>query len=279
MLYTIYFLFKKNYIVFCCILVYLYLYLTPFLNMFYTKTDVMRIKWYINYISFGNSISKTIKAYDNIIINNPIHIKKEKFNLILMNHNSILDNFILSKLLENSDFTWNDLRTVSRISSRKIQNSTLKLHGSLLVSQNLKNDVSTFRTIRNKWKTSKDTVQIILFPEGIIYQESTYNSQTAVSKDKYKNLLSPKIGIYNILLENFKDEIRYIYDITAVYISNGERVLGELAILDALTKNTLKIYVDIKEYKLEDIVYNDNWLFERWKEKDLWIENTLMCPK
>ena len=30
---------------------------------------------------------------------------------------------------------------------------------------------------------------------------------------------------------------------------------------------------------LEDIVYNDNWLFERWKEKDLWIENTLMCPK
>uniref|UniRef100_A0A6C0EJI8 Phospholipid/glycerol acyltransferase domain-containing protein n=1 Tax=viral metagenome TaxID=1070528 RepID=A0A6C0EJI8_9ZZZZ len=247
--------------------------------MFYTKTDVMRIKWYINYISFGNSISKTIKAYDNIIINNPIHIKKEKFNLILMNHNSILDNFILSKLLENSDFTWNDLRTVSRISSRKIQNSTLKLHGSLLVSQNLKNDVSTFRTIRNKWKTSKDTVQIILFPEGIIYQESTYNSQTAVSKDKYKNLLSPKIGIYNILLENFKDEIRYIYDITAVYISNGERVLGELAILDALTKNTLKIYVDIKEYKLEDIVYNDNWLFERWKEKDLWIENTLMCPK
>ena len=274
-MYTIYYLFKKVYILFRVILLYLYLYLTPFLTVFYNKNSALKNKWYQNYIVMGNRVSKAIYIYDNIVINSPILLRKEKFNLLLMNHSSILDNFILSKLLENSGFSWNDLRTISRVSSRKIQNSTLEIHGSLLVSQDLKNDINNFRKVRNKWKMSKDTIQIILFPEGMIYQENTYSSQPNLSKTKYKHLLLPKTAIYNILLENFKNDIRYIYDITTVYILKNKRVMGELAILDALSKNDLKIYVDIKEYRLKDIIYNENWLYERWKEKDLWIDNTL----
>ena len=156
---------NKIYIIINLFLTYLYLYLTPFLMYFYKNSTTMKKKWYKNYEGLMNTVSKNINIYNSIILNNPIKINSKKFNLIIMNHSSILDNFILSKLLVYNNFGWNDIRTVSRISTRSIQNKTLKIQGSLLLSKNLQQDLNSLKKIVNVWKKSQDCIQIILFPE------------------------------------------------------------------------------------------------------------------
>ena len=262
---------NKIYIIINLFLIYLYLYLTPFLMYFYKNSTTMKKKWYKNYEGLMNTVSKNINIYNSIILNNPIKINSKKFNLIIMNHSSILDNFILSKLLVYNNFGWNDIRTVSRISTRSIQNKTLKIQGSLLLSKNLQQDINSLKKIVNVWKKSQDCIQIILFPEGTIYSDEKNNQE-----NNYKHLLTPKIGIYNLLLESFGQNIKYIYDITAVYTSGKKRVEGELNILDTLSKNNLSVNVTMEEFKLSDIINDKKWLYKRWGKKDDWINNILL---
>jgi hypothetical protein len=262
---------NKIYIIVNLFSTYLYLYLTPFLMYFYKNSTTMKKKWYKNYLYRMNVVSKNINIYSSIILNNPIKIKKQKMNLIIMNHSSILDNFILSKLLAYNNFSWNDIRTISRISTRSIQNKTLKIHGSLLLSKNLQQDLNSLKKIVNVWKKSQDCIQIILFPEGIIYSDVINNQ-----KNNYKHLLTPKIGMYNLLLDSFNQNIKYVYDITAVYTSGKKRVEGELNILDALSKNNLDINLTMEEFKLSDIINDKKWLYKRWEYKDTWINDTLV---
>ena len=157
-------LFKKIYISLNFLFLYLYLYLTPFFNKFYKNTDIMRKFRYGNYLDKMNSISKKIDLFDNIKIEGLDNLIIDKYNFLLFNHSSVIDNFIISKLFDNSNIGYDDLRTVSKM-SRNLQNIALEIHESLLVSYNLSKDIKTTDIVTKKWIRSKNNIQIILFPE------------------------------------------------------------------------------------------------------------------
>lgn len=274
--------FYKIYVLYQLVSLYLYLYMTPMFNYFYQTPEIMKEKCFTNYINKVKIVCKNIGLYDKIIITGDIHLKKT-MNLIISNHNSIQDNLILSKIL-NETFSWNDLRTVSRISRRNIQNRTLELHNMLLVTGDLKHDYKACTDIIEKWKESSDCIQIILFPEGTIFQNiqsELNNSKKKLFKkilkkdDFYQNTLVPNIGIYNMLLTLLKSDIKYIYDLSVVYTIKNKRICGELNILNALYDKDFRIHVRIDEYKIEEVLKDSYWLFKIWDKKDEWIANKL----
>jgi hypothetical protein len=282
--------FYKLYVIYKLIILYGYLYLTPLFNYFYKTPDKMKQKCFLNYITKVKLTTIEINLYDKIIIEvdniitqeDNINLKKE-MNLYLMNHNSILDNMILAKILEET-FSWNDLRTVSGISSRKIQNRTLELHQMLLVKKDLKHDLEALGNILNKWKNSKDCIQIILFPEGTIFlnqdlklnnMKKKFFSKILKKNNFYNNTLLPNIGIYNLLTAQLKNDIKNIYDISVVYTLNGKRITGELNILDAIYDKEFRIDVKIKEYPIKEALDDPYWLFKLWDKKDDWISSKI----
>jgi hypothetical protein len=274
---------NQLFIIFNLIFLYGFLYLTPVFNYFYNNTTKMRHIWYSTFLIKMNNTSKRIGFYNKIHLIKPNLVMKKEMNLLLMNHNTIFDNFILSKILVKNSFIWNDLRTVSVISNRQVQNTTLSLHDCLLVSKDIKNDIEALDKIESKWKESKDCIQLILFPEGIIYDDNTITEQDnkhvkfiqRILKEKYKNVLIPKIGIYNMLLSKFQNNIKNIYDISAVYLLGNKRIYGELNILKNMSNKDFKVLVDINKFNINDVKKDNYWLFKRWKEKDNWIDSKL----
>lgn len=263
----------KIYIFLNIILIYGYLYITPLLYFFYRNMNIIREKYFSNYLQWCNTVSKRIGFYDIVEIDD-CKIDDTK-NLIIMNHTSIIDNLIISKLFEKNNLNWNHIRTVSRISSRKIQNKTLKLHDSLLIDKSIQNDIKQIQEIRKKW-SKKNDAQIILFPEGIIYQKSEYLKQRPIKilgqVYKYKNVLNPKNGILNLIYHYFKKDIKNIYDITTVFLDKKDtRIYGELNILNHLASKNLLVKVKVEKYDI-DALADEKWIYNLWEKKDKWIK-------
>jgi hypothetical protein len=89
----------------------------------------------------------------------------------------------------------------------------------------------------------------------------------------FKNLLFPKSGIFNILIEKLKDNVENIYDISIIYKVNGNRVLTEFEILKAIDKPSFEINVKIKKYNINDFMNDPGLLYRIWSLKDKWIES------
>ena len=270
---------KKIYILYQIISLYLYLYLTPFFNYFFKDSLEMKKYCFINYLKRMNNTSINLGLYDNINIEKPI---SKKINLLILNHTSTMDNFILSKLFDISNITWNDIRTISRISSRKIQNTILEQHQMFLVSGDLETDTKKFETLWKKWEKSEDIIQITLFPEGIIYNDTTKNKEITKSQkyilknilkiDNLENLLFPNIGAYNLIINKLKNQIENIYDLSISYTDKkNKRIYNEEVLLDHLAKNDLKINVKIDRYDVNQVIKDPYWLFKIWKQKDQWL--------
>jgi len=266
----------KIYIFLNIILLYGYLYITPLLYFFYKNMNIIRKKYFSNYLQWGNIVSKRIGFY-NIVEIDDCKIDDTK-NLIIMNHTSIIDNLIISKLFEKNNLNWNHIRTVSRLSSRKIQNKTLELHDSLLIDKNIQNDIKQIQEIRKKW-SKKNNAQIILFPEGIIYQKSEYLKQKPIKIlekiYKYKNVLNPKNGILNLIYHYFKKDIKTIYDITTVFLDkDNKKINGELNILNHLASKNLLVKVKVEKYDIDKLA-DEEWIYNLWEKKDVWIKTQL----
>jgi len=272
---------KKIYIIFNLLYLYAYLFLTPIFSYFIQNSNSMKNYFFINYGLMMNNTSKKINLYSNINCVTPHKINKE-MNLLILNHTSILDNYVLSKILSDSKFSWNDIRSISRISNRSIQNTVLEEHGMFLVSSDLKTDTEKFETVWKKWEKSNDTIQILLFPEGTIFNDTTKNKEITKSQkyilkkilkiDNFENLLIPKIGAYNLIINKLKDQIKNIYDFSISYTdNNNKRIYNEEVILDHLAKNDLKIDVKINRYDVNQVIKDPYWLFKIWKDKDQWL--------
>ena len=106
------------------IFLYLYFYLSIILEKFYNSPEEMKKIWFKNYGIYAIKLLKFCGLYNKIKIINEEEVE-EGFNLIVMNHSSIFDNFIITKILNK--YSWNDVRTVSRYSKRNIQNKFLKM--------------------------------------------------------------------------------------------------------------------------------------------------------
>jgi hypothetical protein len=241
----------------------------------------MKKYFFINYGLMMNNTSEKINLYSKINCVTPHKINKE-MNLLILNHTSILDNYVLSKILSDSKFSWNDIRSISRISNRSLQNIVLEEHGMFLVSSDLKTDTEKFETVWKKWKNSDATIQIILFPEGTIFNDTTKNKEINKSQkyilkkilkiDNFENLLFPNIGAYNLIINKLKDQIINIYDFSISYTNNNnKRIYNEEVLLDHLAKNDLKIDVKIDRYDVNQVIKDPYWLFKLWKQKDQWL--------
>jgi hypothetical protein len=244
---------------------YGYLYLTVILNMFYSDTHTMKEKWFHDYITKVNNSSKNINLYEKISITGDTLIENKK-NLLLLNHNSILDNMVLAKIFAGiNSIGWNKLRTISRISSRNIQNKALKIQGNLLISKDFQQDISACKEKIEEWKNSQEDLQIILCPEGTIYQKNTFFSDSekkvlnnSLNKEntQWQQVLFPKTGIFNFLIDNMKEEIKNIYDISCVYLLDGKRIHGEKNIIGNIHNKNFKVMVKMKHYSMSDLKLN-----------------------
>ncbi|VVU95032.1 hypothetical protein CPAV1605_757 [seawater metagenome] len=276
---NIYKFFYKIYVIFNVIMLYSYLFMTPIFNYFCKDSYEMKIKYFKSYAQTINNSSKRINFYYNCNLINSLEIKNT-MNLIIMNHSSICDNFILSRIL-GENFEWNNIRTVSGYSNRSVQNKTLELHDCLLVDKDIQKDLPKLKKIRNKWLNSKDVIQIILFPEGTIYDDIALASQSEKDKKivqrllkyKFKNLLIPKVGIFVSIMDLFKNDLGKIYDVTAIYLVGNKRIYGELEILDNIGNPDFHINIHIKEYSVDQILRDNLWLIKQWKEKDLLMDS------
>ena len=243
----------------------------------------MKKKFFTNYCITMNNVSNQINFSNNININH-IKIDKTKKNLFILNHSSIFDNFILANICVQNNISWNDLRTVSSKSEKKsLQNRVLDIHQMFLVSGNLQEDSKTFENLWEKWKESEDNIQIILFPEGTIYNNTTLNKEYTKSQkyimnkiintSKFKNLLFPNIGAFNLIIDKLSKELEYVYDFSITYKDiNKNRVFNEENIVNNLAQNNLFINVEIKKYSIKDVIKDPYWLFKLWEKKDRWYE-------
>lgn len=271
--------FKKMYIIIQIVILFSYLYLTPIFSWLFGKR--MKKICFYNYLKQMNRTSNLIYFKKCIKENN--QIIKKKINIWILNHTCQLDNLIISNQLENNKFSWNDLRTISSIENN-IMDNILEKHGMFLVSGNLIKDTKTFENLWKKWSDTDDTIQIILFPEGIIYDSNTKNREYTKSQkyilnskleiEKFNNLLFPNIGAFNLVIDKLGNSIDSVYDFSISYKDkNGNRVFDELNILDKLTNNDLTVNVKVEKHSIENVSKDRYWLFKIWKKKDFWLEN------
>jgi hypothetical protein len=270
--------FKKIYIIIQIIILFSYLYLTPLFSALFGKR--MKKICFYNYEKQMNKTGKNI-SFNKLVRFNYFKIEK-KINIWILNHTCQLDNLIISNRLENNNLSWNDVRSVSSI-EHNIMDNILEKHGMFLVTGDLIKDANTFENLWKKWNNTKDIIQIILFPEGTIYDSNTKDREYTKSQkfilknklniDKFNNLLFPNIGALNLIIDKLQNSIDSIYDFSISYKDkSNNRVFDELNILDKLAKNDLVVNVKVDRHNIKDVMKDKYWLFKIWKEKDLWIE-------
>lgn len=270
--------FKKIYIIIQIIILFSYLYLTPLFSALFGKR--MKKICFYNYEKQMNKTGKNI-SFNKLVRFNYFKIEK-KINIWILNHTCQLDNLIISNRLENNNLSCNDVRSVSSI-EHNIMDNILEKHGMFLVTGDLIKDANTFENLWKKWNNTKDIIQIILFPEGTIYDSNTKDREYTKSQkfilknklniDKFNNLLFPNIGALNLIIDKLQNSIDSIYDFSISYKDkSNNRVFDELNILDKLAKNDLVVNVKVDRHNIKDVMKDKYWLFKIWKEKDLWIE-------
>ena len=237
------------------------LYLSLLFNFFFGKRRTKEM-----YNNFGNFLLnevKTMNIESKIKFYKKDKIDEKKWGILVANHNSIIDCLVLVKLFMSNNIGWNDIKTVSRISKRMIQNKVLNIFDMLLLKKNLLDDTHNLNRILHKWRRENKPLQIILFPEGNIYNKNLSN---------YNNLLNPTNGIFELLRYKLS-EIENVYDFTILYKIKNKRLIGEYEIITNLSNDDLEISVEMEKYNISQI--DEKWIFNVWDKKDKVIERHL----
>ena len=127
-------------------------------------------------------------------------------------------------------------------------------------------DIVIFNPEKDKvllFKRENKPLQIILFPEGNIYNKNLSN---------YNNLLNPTNGIFELLRYKLS-EIENVYDFTILYKIKNKRLIGEYEIITNLSNDDLEISVEMEKYNISQI--DEKWIFNVWDKKDKVIERHL----
>ena len=256
------------------IMSYCWLYLAVFFNLWYPSPKAMREAWYARYLIFIHLFAQ-YSGFTGKIRCTADALDKRKWGLVIANHSSILDNLVLALLFRENGLTWNDMRTVSRISRKRIQNKVLRLFDSLLLNKEIAHDVQEFAQILPKWRAA-GPLQIILYPEGTIYTgegitaaQSSY--LTGLHVDPYTHVVFPSNGIFEMLIDRVAPD--YVYDVSIIYKCNGRRLIGEKDILLNIHRDGVEIIVELK--RDERSALNRNWLYRTWGAKDAWLNAAL----
>lgn len=128
---------------------------------------------------------------------------------------------------------------------------------------------------RKACKKFKDNpVSVMNFIEGTRFTQAKHDKQ----ESPYRHLLRPKAGGVGFVLSAMGEQLSTILDITIFYPQ------GTPTIWDFLCGQVTRVDIDMKKYPvtqdllgdyLDDEQYRDrfqNWLNDRWKEKDLLLQ-------
>jgi hypothetical protein len=231
----------------------------------------MRKRFYDRYADFIVFISRHMGLSSKIRFETD-EIKGETWGLILLNHCSIVDNLVLAHI---KGVKWNDLRTISRISSKKLQNYILSLFDSLLINKDILHDMKQLKKILPLWRRAGKPLNLVLYPEGGIYMGHGLSEKERGYLDRldlppYEHLVFPSNGMCAAITSALK--IDYIYDISLVYLLKGKRLIGEKEILLNLASRDLQIHVKMKRIPWRS---ENDLLYKLWSEKDQWINKKI----
>ena len=237
----------------------------------------MRKIFYSYYIYIINLFFFSIGIKNKIIFLNQPIICKQKWNLLVLNHNSVFDSIILAIICEYNKISFNNIRSISKYSYKKLQNYAFTIFDFFLTKKNMKQDIKNIHSIKNKWIKANIPIQIILYPEGTIFLNQITNFKQKqflnnININDYKHVIFPHNGIFNLLIENFN--IEYIYHINILYKINNKRLIGEWDILTNLANPKLEIIVSFNQFNNYRI--DPFWLYHRWNWTDNWIHYNLL---
>lgn len=225
-----------------------------------------------------NKIKWTIKGDEQL--------NRQSWYLLIANHQSWLDIFVLSHLTlsripEPKYFLKESLKKVPFIGMgcwaldmpfmKRYSKSFLKKNPHLIGT-----DIETTKRSCQKFKNKPTT--IINFVEGTRFTTEKSNKQN----NTFKHLLTPKAGGIAFSLATMGEQFDKILNVTLVYPKNPGHIMK-----DMLKGNLLEIIVDIEQIEdlselkgdyLTDTAYKRNfhrWLTRMWQQKDTKIANYL----
>jgi len=258
----LYLLYNKSRILFGLIFIYLYFFLH------YSLYYLFPI-YFLNYLFFNNFddilyfISIFLGIHKKITIDFHHKYSIHSWNLIISNHNSIFDTFVIVKFLK-PHYKWFDIKTICKPANFLEKFYCRNFH-FFQMTDNLHNDILNFENLLYKWRKENRKQQIILFPEGNIYKNNIYKN--------FDHVLYPNNAIFNLLVSKIH-EIKYIYNMSIIYKLHNKRLIGERNIISNILNPDLKIIVKIDKIINKKNIDN-NFLYNIWKEKDNWIKNKL----
>jgi 1-acyl-sn-glycerol-3-phosphate acyltransferase len=225
-----------------------------------------------------NKIEWKIKGNQNL--------NKKSWYLLIANHQSWLDIFVLSKFArehipEPKYFLKDSLKKVPFIGMscwaldmpfmKRYSKSFLKNHPHLIGT-----DIETTKRSCEKFKKTPTT--IINFVEGTRFTQQKHQEQN----NDFQHLLLPKAGGIAFTLATMGEQFDKILNITLVYPQNQGHIMKDLL------KGQLKeIVIDIEQISdiqklqgnyIDDIEYKSffhQWLTQTWRNKDTKIDNYL----
>lgn len=125
----------------------------------------------------------------------------------------------------------------------------------------------------NKVKDKKSGVNMIIFPEGTIITDETLARTNEYRESKglkiFKNVLAPKYRGFKIMFETMrKSHISKVMNLTFFYSNGNMPNLFEML----FTSKKFKINYKIEIVDMEDIENAQEFIEEKWEEKENWIE-------
>ena len=190
-------------------------------------------------------------------------------NLIILNHcSAILDHFVLAFFFRKNNYDWNNLRMVPRFSEKKkYQNKILSFFDSLLITKNIIHDSGVLAKTLGKWHNTSLPLNIALCPEGVTFSPGTQKKYG----QKYKNVLAPKSGLFQLLIKGMR--FKHVYSIDILYKLKNRRLSGEKDILTHMADPDFTIVVQL--HKTDITMINEEWLYKEWLRKDKWITESI----
>lgn len=213
-------------------------------------------------------------------------IEKNKTYLVISNHQSNLDIFILGKALGfdigsykffiKREMLWipfvgfacwaMDFPFMKRLSKEKLaQNPNLK-----------GNDIET--TIRCCERFRGNPTAVLNFAEGTRFRIEKHQKQ----QSPYMHLLKPKAGGAAFAMQAMGDQIDYIVDVSIAYPGGAKELWDVFCGRLKLAKVEVDLHAMPAEFVGKD--YNNdpdfrsgvqNWIQQRWQEKDTRLERML----
>lgn len=229
-------------------------------------------------MSLFNKVTWTIKGNENL--------SKDAWYLLIANHQSWLDIFVLSHFArthipEPKYFLKDSLKKVPFIGMgcwaldmpfmKRYSKSYLKKHPHLIGT-----DIETTKRSCKKFKDTPTT--IINFVEGTRFTPEKHQAQN----NHFQHLLSPKAGGIAFTLATMGEQFDKILNITLVYPQNNGHIMK-----DMLKGRLKEVVIDIEQIDnieqlrgnySEDIQYKKTfhrWLTELWQSNDTKINNYL----